>query len=88
MAARRACGAGAGYPARSSRDAFAQPATALEQQAAAALAPETPGAPSTPETPDDHPGLDDLTLAAAREYGTLLQAYERLFWETLTTPAG
>ncbi|WP_188308171.1 hypothetical protein [Streptomyces sp. CBMA123] len=49
-------------------DFFAQPATGLEQQAADALGP--------------HP-LDDHTLATAREYGLLLQAYEHLFWDTL-----
>ncbi|MFJ3788738.1 transcriptional regulator [Kitasatospora sp. NPDC090091] len=49
-------------------DFFARPADALEQQAADALAPESPG------------GSD---FATAREYGTLLQAYEQLFWETL-----
>ncbi|WP_206670880.1 transcriptional regulator [Streptomyces sp. CB01881] len=55
-------------------DFFAQPATALEQQAAAALAPAA---------------LGSAELAAAREYGTLLQAYERLFWETLAAlPTG
>ncbi|MFD7583419.1 transcriptional regulator [Kitasatospora sp. NPDC059817] len=49
-------------------DLFAQPATALEQQAADALGPDP---------------LDEPTLAAAREYGRLLQAYEHLFWDTL-----
>ncbi|MFB7617565.1 transcriptional regulator [Kitasatospora sp. NPDC056181] len=55
-------------------DFFAQPATALEQQAAAALAAAA---------------LSSAELVAAREYGTLLQAYERLFWETLAAlPTG
>ncbi|MEV7602286.1 transcriptional regulator [Kitasatospora sp. NPDC089797] len=49
-------------------DFFARPAPELEQQAADALGPEA---------------LDGPTLAAAREYGLLLQAYERLFWSTL-----
>ncbi|MFJ7244743.1 transcriptional regulator [Kitasatospora sp. NPDC098652] len=49
-------------------DFFAQPAPELEQQAADALGPDP---------------LDDRTLAAAREYGLLLQAYEHLFWDTL-----
>ncbi|MCG6497726.1 transcriptional regulator [Kitasatospora sp. A2-31] len=49
-------------------DFFARPADALEEQAADALAPESPG------------GND---FATAREYGTLLQAYEQLFWESL-----
>ncbi|GAA2796674.1 transcriptional regulator [Kitasatospora sp. CM 4170] len=49
-------------------DFFARPADALELQAADALAPESPG---------------DGDVATAREYGTLLQAYEQLFWETL-----
>ncbi|MFF7994351.1 hypothetical protein ACFZDG_31795 [Kitasatospora xanthocidica] len=49
-------------------DFFAQPATELEQQAADALGPDP---------------LDEPTLAAAREYGLLLQAYEHLFWDTL-----
>ncbi|MFJ4184845.1 transcriptional regulator [Kitasatospora sp. NPDC089509] len=50
-------------------DFFAQPSSGLEQQAADALGPEP---------------LDEPTLAAAREYGLLLQAYEQLFWRTLT----
>ncbi|MFD5467429.1 transcriptional regulator [Kitasatospora sp. NPDC127059] len=49
-------------------DFFAQPATGLEQQAAVALGPDP---------------LDDHTMATAREYGLLLQAYEHLFWDTL-----
>ncbi|MER6300069.1 transcriptional regulator [Kitasatospora sp. NPDC001539] len=49
-------------------DFFAQPATALEQQAADALGPDP---------------LDGRTLSTAREYGLLLQAYEHLFWDTL-----
>ncbi|MFC5664866.1 transcriptional regulator [Kitasatospora misakiensis] len=49
-------------------DFFAQPATALEQAAAEALGPA---------------GLTGPDLAAAREYGRLLQAYEGLFWSTL-----
>ncbi|MFE7527272.1 transcriptional regulator [Kitasatospora sp. NPDC057542] len=49
-------------------DFFAQPAPELEQQAADALGPDR---------------LDEPTLAAAREYGLLLQAYEHLFWDTL-----
>ncbi|CAM5296051.1 transcriptional regulator [Streptomyces viridifaciens] len=49
-------------------DFFAQPATELEQRATAALGPDP---------------LDGLTLATAREYGLLLQAYEHLFWSTL-----
>ncbi|MEU6235124.1 transcriptional regulator [Kitasatospora sp. NPDC047058] len=55
-------------------DFFAQPATELERQAAEALGPDA-GAT----------GLDDHTIAAAREYGTVLQAYEGMFWQTLTT---
>ncbi|MFJ9776346.1 transcriptional regulator [Kitasatospora sp. NPDC101157] len=50
-------------------DFFAQPATELEQQAADALGPDP---------------LDGRTLATAREYGLLLQAYEHLFWSTLS----
>ncbi|MFF3067858.1 iron-containing redox enzyme family protein [Kitasatospora sp. NPDC057904] len=53
-------------------DFFAQPATALEEQAAESLGP--------------HP-LDDHTLATAREHALLLQAYEHLFWNTLATPS-
>ncbi|MQS17831.1 transcriptional regulator [Streptomyces kaniharaensis] len=53
-------------------DFFAQPATALEQQAADALGPDP---------------LDGPTLAAAREYALLLQAYEHLFWDTLAASA-
>ncbi|MFD0273977.1 transcriptional regulator [Kitasatospora sp. NPDC127111] len=53
-------------------DFFAQPATGPEQRAAEALGPEAAAT-----------GLDEGALAAAREYGTLLQAYEALFWETL-----
>ncbi|WP_208615476.1 transcriptional regulator [Streptomyces rubellomurinus] len=49
-------------------DFFAQPATELERQAADALGPDP---------------LDGRTLAAAREHGRLLQAYEHLFWDTL-----
>ncbi|MFE6051271.1 transcriptional regulator [Kitasatospora sp. NPDC056446] len=49
-------------------DFFAQPAPELEQQAADALGPDR---------------LDEPTLAAAREYGLLLQSYEHLFWDTL-----
>ncbi|WP_316525945.1 transcriptional regulator [Kitasatospora brasiliensis] len=49
-------------------DFFAQPAPELEQQAADALGPDR---------------LDEPTLATAREYGLLLQAYEHLFWDTL-----
>ncbi|MFB6889041.1 transcriptional regulator [Kitasatospora sp. NPDC056327] len=49
-------------------DFFAQPPTGLERAAAEALGPE---------------GLSGPDLAAAREYGRLLQAYERLFWSTL-----
>lgn len=49
-------------------DFFAQPAAELEQQAAEALGPDQ---------------LEEPTLAAAREYGLLLQAYEHLFWDTL-----
>ncbi|WP_405008040.1 transcriptional regulator [Kitasatospora purpeofusca] len=49
-------------------DFFAQPPTALEQAAADALGPA---------------GLTDPDLDAAREYGRLLQAYERMFWSTL-----
>ncbi|MFI6447186.1 transcriptional regulator [Kitasatospora sp. NPDC050543] len=49
-------------------DFFAQPATELAQQAAEALGED---------------GLDGPALAAAREYGGMLQAYERLFWDTL-----
>ncbi|MFB7909074.1 transcriptional regulator [Kitasatospora sp. NPDC056076] len=49
-------------------DFFARPAPELEQQAADALGPDP---------------LDDPALAAAREYGLLLQAYEHLFWDTL-----
>ncbi|MEV7773858.1 transcriptional regulator [Kitasatospora sp. NPDC086791] len=49
-------------------DHFARPATELEQQAAVALGPDR---------------LDRPTLAAAREYGLLLQSYEHLFWDTL-----
>ncbi|MFD5432329.1 transcriptional regulator [Kitasatospora sp. NPDC127067] len=49
-------------------DFFAQPAPELEQQAADALGPDR---------------LDGPTLAAAHEYGLLLQAYEHLFWDTL-----
>ncbi|WP_328953067.1 transcriptional regulator [Kitasatospora purpeofusca] len=49
-------------------DFFAQPPTALEQAAADTLGPA---------------GLTDPDLDAAREYGRLLQAYERLFWSTL-----
>ncbi|MEV7186006.1 hypothetical protein [Kitasatospora sp. NPDC093102] len=49
-------------------DFFAQPAPELEQQAADALGPDR---------------LDEPTLAAAREYGLLLRAYEHLFWDTL-----
>ncbi|MFJ2190560.1 hypothetical protein ACIOJE_21915 [Kitasatospora sp. NPDC087861] len=52
-------------------DFFAQPATALEQQAADALGPDP---------------LDGPTLAAARAYGLLLQAHEHLFWDTLDRP--
>ncbi|MFB8198907.1 transcriptional regulator [Kitasatospora purpeofusca] len=50
-------------------DFFAQPATTLEQAASEALGPA---------------GLTDPDLDAAREYGRLLQAYEQLFWTTLT----
>ncbi|MET8626861.1 transcriptional regulator [Kitasatospora sp. NPDC004669] len=50
-------------------DFFAQPATELEQRAADALGPDP---------------LDERTLATAREYGLLLQAYEHLFWDTLS----
>ncbi|MFF8770693.1 transcriptional regulator [Kitasatospora sp. NPDC015120] len=50
-------------------DFFAQPATALERAAAEALGPA--GLTAGPD------------LDAAREYGRLLQAYERLFWSTL-----
>ncbi|MFE2106297.1 transcriptional regulator [Kitasatospora sp. NPDC059463] len=50
-------------------DFFAQPATALERAAAEALGPA--GSTAGPD------------LDAAREYGRLLQAYERLFWSTL-----
>ncbi|WP_380282041.1 transcriptional regulator [Kitasatospora purpeofusca] len=50
-------------------DFFARPATALERAAAEALGPA--GLTAGPE------------LDAAREYGRLLQAYERLFWSTL-----
>ncbi|MER5351005.1 transcriptional regulator [Kitasatospora sp. NPDC002551] len=50
-------------------DFFAQPATALERAAAEALGPA--GLTAGPD------------LDAAREYGRLLQAYERLFWITL-----
>ncbi|MGW3046159.1 hypothetical protein ACWC9T_40705 [Kitasatospora sp. NPDC001159] len=50
-------------------DFFAQPATELEQQAADALGPDP---------------LDERTLATAREYGLPLQAYEHLFWDTLS----
>ncbi|MFE6866411.1 transcriptional regulator [Kitasatospora sp. NPDC057692] len=50
-------------------DLFAQPATALERAAAEALGPA--GLTAGPD------------LDAAREYGRLLQAYERLFWSTL-----
>ncbi|MEV7602280.1 hypothetical protein AB0O91_33410 [Kitasatospora sp. NPDC089797] len=57
-----------GAPRRAFFDFFAQPAPELEQQAADALGPEA---------------LDGPTLAAAREYGLLLQSYERLFWTTL-----
>ncbi|MEV7027957.1 transcriptional regulator, partial [Kitasatospora sp. NPDC093558] len=53
-------------------DFFAQPATALEEQAAESLGP--------------HP-LDGHTLTAAREHALLLQAYEHLFWNTLAAPA-
>ncbi|MFE6748607.1 transcriptional regulator [Kitasatospora purpeofusca] len=49
-------------------DFFAQPATALEQAAAEAIGPA---------------GLIAPDLDATREYGRLLQAYERLFWATL-----
>ncbi|MEV0190234.1 transcriptional regulator [Kitasatospora purpeofusca] len=49
-------------------DFFAQPATALEQAAAEAIGPA---------------GLTPHEADAAREYGRLLQAYERLFWSTL-----
>ncbi|MFI5643158.1 transcriptional regulator [Kitasatospora sp. NPDC051705] len=52
-------------------DFFAQPATALEQQAAEALSPDA---------------LDQPALAAAREHALLLQAYEHLFWDTLDRP--
>ncbi|MFJ6775947.1 hypothetical protein ACIQOV_34150 [Kitasatospora sp. NPDC091257] len=47
---------------------FAQPAPELEQQAADALGPDR---------------LDGPTLAAAHEYGLLLQAYEHLVWDIL-----
>ncbi|WP_030393083.1 hypothetical protein [Kitasatospora purpeofusca] len=50
-------------------DFFAQPPTALEQAATEAIGPA---------------GLTDPDLDAAREYGRLLQAYEQLFWTTLT----
>ncbi|MER6361720.1 transcriptional regulator [Kitasatospora sp. NPDC001527] len=50
-------------------DFFAQPATALERAAAEALGPA--GLTAGPD------------LDAARAYGRLLQAYERLFWITL-----
>ncbi|MFF1908015.1 transcriptional regulator [Kitasatospora sp. NPDC058218] len=73
-------------------DFFARPATALEEQAAAALAHQD----VEPSDPDPSAGLHAATLnaaalpagtlTAAREYGRLLQAYERLFWETLTAP--
>lgn len=53
-------------------DFFAQPATELERQAADALGP----AP-----------LDQATVATAREYGLLLQAYEHLFWDSLAAGA-
>ncbi|MGW7442904.1 hypothetical protein [Kitasatospora sp. NPDC054795] len=46
---------------------FARPAPELEQQAAGAQGPDR---------------LDGPTLAAAHEYGLLLQAYEHLFWDT------
>ncbi|MEU8926519.1 transcriptional regulator [Kitasatospora sp. NPDC048545] len=49
-------------------DFFARPATELEQQAADALGPAR---------------LDEPALAAAREYGSMLQSYEHLFWDTL-----
>ncbi|MER7667257.1 hypothetical protein ABTY61_02180 [Kitasatospora sp. NPDC096128] len=49
-------------------DFSAQPAPELEQQAADALGPDP---------------LDDHTLATAREYGLLLQAYEHLFRDAL-----
>ncbi|MFF7588156.1 hypothetical protein ACFZCK_11820 [Kitasatospora purpeofusca] len=49
-------------------DFFAQPATALERAAAKDLGPA---------------GLTPAEIATAREYGRLLQAYERLFWNTL-----
>ncbi|WP_406193867.1 transcriptional regulator [Kitasatospora sp. NBC_01560] len=62
-------------------DFFARPAIALEQQAAEALGPNRGDAGDTGDTGDA--GLDGGTLTAAREYSTLLQAYERLFWETL-----
>ncbi|WP_051836884.1 hypothetical protein [Streptomyces sp. NRRL WC-3742] len=59
-----------GFPAEACAffDFFAQPATELEQQASDALGPEP---------------LDPATVATAREYGLLLQAYEHLFWDTL-----
>ncbi|WP_234327353.1 transcriptional regulator [Streptomyces sp. NRRL WC-3742] len=63
-----------GFPAEACAffDFFAQPATELEQQASDALGPEP---------------LDPATVATAREYGLLLQAYEHLFWDTLEATA-
>lgn len=50
-------------------DFFAQPPTALEQAATEAIGPA---------------GLTPTELTTAHEYGRLLQAYEQLFWTTLT----
>ncbi|MFJ9951911.1 hypothetical protein [Kitasatospora sp. NPDC091207] len=69
------------------------PITEADQNGArqrAAAAPNAAGTADDPAildtTPHTAATLDTTTLNAAREYGRLLQAYERLFWETLATP--